>query len=321
MSGGTWAALSVLASAQHGVFTRQQADEIGYSKKSIDHLIRRGAIHAVDCGVLRFAAAPHSWRSALMCAVLAGGGSHASHRSAACLHGLDGFDEPQPIEVTVARGRHPTREDVIVHRWTAPDQSDFTEVDGIPVSGVASTLARLGAVVPSRRVEQALDDALRRGYALKWIEQTTRRLHRPGPTGTGVLLRLLRDPARQQPTPDSVFERMTAQILDAASLEPPALQHPVRLPNGRTARIDLAWPSIKWGVECHSRRYHFGPERAANDHDRDHQLAMAGWHLTYLTWHQVQDPDYVIELARTMLAQRSVRSAPVPVELAAKHTP
>ena len=320
-TGREWAELSKLASAQHGVFTRQQADEMGYSKKSLDQLISRGAVDAMDCGVLRFTAVARSWRSALMSAVLAGGGSHASHRSAACLHELDGFGEPQPIEVTVARGRHPARDSVILHRWTAPDMNDFTQVDGIPVSTVASTLARLGAVVPSGRVEQALDDALRRGYPLKWIEQTTERLHRPGPTGTGVLLRLLRDPARQQATPDSVFERMAARILNATDLAPPALQHPVRLPNGRTARIDIAWPEVKWGIECHSRRYHFGPARAHDDHDRDHQMAMAGWHLTYLTWHQLQDADYVIELARTMLAQRAVRSDSTSAELAAERTP
>lgn len=314
-----WAELSVLASAQHGVFTRQQADAIGYSKKSLDHLISRGAIDAMDCGVLRFTAVPRSWRSTLMSAVLTGGGSHASHRSAACLHMLDGFDEPQPIEVTVARGRHPARDSVVLHRWTAPDMNDFTQIDGIPASTVAATLARLGAVVPSRRVEQALDDAQRRGYSLRWIEQTAERLHRPGPTGTGVLLRLLRDPARQQTTPDSVFERMAARILNVTDLAPPALQHPVRLPNGRIARIDLAWPNIQWGIECHSRRYHFGPARAHADHDRDHQMAMAGWQLTYLTWHQLQDADYVIELARTMLAQRAVRSDSPSAELAAEH--
>lgn len=304
-----WAALSTLASSQHGAFTRQQASALGYSKKRLDLLVKRGAIIPVARGVLRFQAVPHSWRSTLMSAVLAGGGSHASHRSAACLHELDGFGEPQPIEVTVARGRYPASDEVTVHRWTAPDQDDLTRIDGIPALTLAATLARLGAVVSSRRVEQALDDALRRGYSLQWIEQTAERLHRPGPTGTGILLRLLRDPARQSATPDSMFERMTARILDATDLEQPALQHPVRLPNGRTARIDIAWPSVKWGIECHSRRYHFGPAQADADHDRDHQMAMLGWHLTYLTWHQVQDADYVIDLARTMLVQRAARSA------------
>ena len=244
-----------------------------------------------------------------MAATLVGGGSHASHRSAACLHQLDGFDEPQPIEVSVTRGRHPTSDDVIVHRWMGPDLRDYIHVDSIATSGVAATLARLGAVAPRSQVEQALDDALRRGYSIKWIEQTAERLHRPGPSGTGVLLRLLRDPGRRGATPDSIFERMTARVLEVADLPPPALQHPVRLPNGQSARIDIAWPSVKWGIECHSRKYHFGANRTEADHDRDHQLAMAGWQVTYLTWHQLQDSDYVVELARSMLDLRGRRSA------------
>lgn len=304
-----WAALSELASAQHGVFTGQQAVNAGLSRGIVGRLVQGGAVERLHRGVFRFAGAPRTWRSKLMAATLAGGGSHASHRAAACVHQLDGFGEPQPIEVTVTRGRYLTRDDIIVHRWMGPDPHDYTQVDSIATSGVASTLARLGAVVPRSQVEQALDDALRRGYSLKWIEQTAERLHRPGPSGTGVLLRLLRDPGRQGTTPDSIFERMTARLLAAADLPPPALQHPVRLPNGQSARIDIAWPSVKWGIECHSRKYHFGAAHTAADHDRDHQLALAGWQVTYLTWQQLQDSDYVVELARSMLDRRGRRSA------------
>ena len=303
------AVLCELTAAQHGVFSRQQAVTIGLSRGMVDRLVRRGTVSRLYSGVFGFAGAPRTWRSNLMAATLAAGGSHASHRAAACLHELDGFNDHQPIEVTVPYQRCPAHDDIIVHRWTGPDPHDYTEVDSIPTSGVASTLARLGAVVCQPRVEQALDDALRRGYSLRWIEQTVERLHRPGPTGTGVLLRLLRDPARRGVAPDSVFERLTARILEAAGLPAPTLQHPVRLPNGQVARIDIAWPSVKWGIECHSRRYHFGPSHAAADHDRDHQLAMAGWQVAYLTWHQLRDSDYVVELVRAMLEQGSRRSA------------
>lgn len=309
MDNRVWTGLCELASVQHGVVTRRQAAEMGLPNRRLALMVRRGTLQPVHPDVFLFAAAPPSWQSQLMAATLAGGGSHASHRAAACLHELDGFTGPQPIEVTVARGRYPARNDIVVHRWTGPDPDDYTTVDSIATSGVASTLARLGAVVPRPRVEQALDDALRRGYSLNWIEATAERLHRPGPTGTGVLLRLLSDGSRQQTVPDSVFERMTARLLDDAGLPTPVLQHPIRLNDGRTARIDIAWPQVRWGIECHSRRYHFGASRVAADHDRDHLLAMAGWQVTYLTWHQVQDADYVVELARTMLEQRARQSA------------
>ena len=272
----------------------------------LDRLVQRGTITRLHRGVLSFAGAPLTWRARLMAATLSAGSSHASHRAAACLHGLDGFTEPQPIEVTVARGRCPVRDDIVVHRWTGPEANDYMQVDSIATSGVATTLACLGAVVPALQVEQALDDALRRGHSLRWIRETAERLHRPGPTGTGVLLKLLRDPARQQAVPDSVFERITARLLCEAGLPTPALQHPVRLHNGRIVRIDIAWPEVRWGIECHSRRYHSGPSQVAADHDRDHLLAAAGWQVAYLTWHQVQDSDYVVELARRAASRRVV---------------
>ena len=299
-----WSVLCFLASDQHGVFTRQQAATLGVSRGMLDRLVQRGTITRLHRGVLSFAGAPPTWRSRLMAATLAGGGSHASHRAAACLHGLDGFTGPQPVEVTVPRGRNPVGADIVVHRWTGPEANDYTRVDSIATSGIATTLARLGAVVPALQVERALDDALRQGHSLRWIRETAERLHRPGPAGTGVLLKLLRDPARRQPVAGSYFERLTARLLSEAGLPAPALQHPVRLENGRSVRIDIAWPQLRWGIECHSRRYHFGAARVAADHDRDHLLATAGWQIAYLTWHQMQDSDYVVELARNMLALR-----------------
>ena len=300
-----WSVLCELASGQHGVFTRPQAAALGHSKKTIDQMLQRGILNELHPGVACFAGVPPSWMTRLMAATLSGGGSHASHRAAACLHEMDGFAEPQPIEVTVSRGRFPANEHMIVHRWSEPDERDYTVIQGIRVSGVAATLAQLGAVVSSDRVEQALDDVLRRGFSLRWVEDTAKRLHRPGPTGTGVLLRLLADPARQSALPDSFFERLAARLVVDAGLPPAVLQHPVRLLDGRIARVDLAWPDIKWGIECHSRRYHFGPSREAADHDRDHELAVAGWQVAYLTWHQVQDSEYVADLVRRMLAQRA----------------
>ena len=195
----------------------------------------------------------------------------------------------------------------IVHRWTDPDPGkDHTKVDGIACTNLAATLAQLGAVVRQSKVEQALDSALRRGVPLKWLQETVERLHRPGPSGTSTLLRVLRSERRSGRLPDSWFERLCQRILAAEGVPEPTLQFEVRLPTGRTARLDMAWPDVRLGLECHSRRYHFGALREAADHARDLQLASAGWEVIYMTWHHKRHPsEFVPHLKATIATRKS----------------
>ena len=192
----------------------------------------------------------------------------------------------------------------MVHRWTEPDPGDLIVVDGIRATNVAVTLAQLGAVTNEIVVEKALDDALRRGTSERWIRTTAQRLHRPGPAGTGVLLRLLDDPIRRRAIPDSYFERVSQRILSDPSLPTPELQHQVWLGDS-SVRIDIAWPDIKYGIECHSRTFHFGPTKEEADNVRDQRLAARGWHIDYVTWLQSHDPDELLEHIRAVHTTRS----------------
>jgi len=211
-----------------------------------------------------------------------------------------------PIEITVARGHMPSIPNVIVHRWTDPrPELDHVIVSGIRSTTVAATLAQLGAVTTDLVVERALDEALRTGVPLRWIQQTIERLHRPGPSGTGTLMRLLVDERRSGRLPDSWFERLVHRILLDTQIPRPIMQHEVAVSSGKRYRIDMAWPDLAVGLECHSRRYHFGPLKEAADHRRDLDLAAAGWEILYMTWEHRRDPPaFVPYLART-LATRS----------------
>ena len=123
-----------LASVQHGVVTRRQATVNGpdSNKTAVAQLVRRGTPQAcLSRSVFFFAAAPLSWRSRLMAATSAGGGSHATRTEHFGLlaRSLDRDSmNHQPIEVTVARARCPARDDIIVHRWTDPTPRDSHEL-------------------------------------------------------------------------------------------------------------------------------------------------------------------------------------------------
>ncbi len=101
---------------------------------------------------------------------------------------LDGFRLVDLLELTATR-RLKVGADVMVHCTTDLERQDVVEIDGIRTTNLARTLADLGSVVDAKLVERALDDARRRQTSLRWIEQTARRLHRPGRSGPGTLLR------------------------------------------------------------------------------------------------------------------------------------
>ena len=156
---------------------------------------------------------------------------------------------------------------------------------GIAVTSIARTLVDLGAVVSDDRVEQALDDAIRRGYSLRWITETLDRVDRPGPSGCASLRRVLARPDRQGPIPDSMFERSMERMAVAGGMPQPERQFRVYDGLGSThgglgilvAQLDAAWPAAKLGVEAHSARWHDGNRRGRADQRRDNRLAGLGW--------------------------------------------
>jgi hypothetical protein len=296
MQSGAERAVAALATSQHGAFGTRQAAQRGVTRKVRKGRVQRGQWIEPIAGVVVVAGSPDTWRQRLTIAVLACGGV-VSHRAAAALHGLDGFAE-SVVEVSVVRGRMPRLPGVFVHRVAFLDAQDVTVVDGIPVTNVARTVCDLGAVVSDDRVEQALDDALRREFSQRWIEETLARVERPGPSGTASLRRVLERPDRAGRLPDSKFERLVERLVTAAGLPPPVRQHQVFDECGELiGKIDLAWPDIKLGIEATSLRWHKGPRRGRGDQVRDLRLTAEGWAILYPQWQDTVEPDPFIESA------------------------
>ena len=106
-----------------------------------------------------------------------------------------------------------------------------------------------------------------------------------------MLLRLLDSIPFAGQLPASWFEELLALCLDDPALPPMMLQHPIRNSSGRiVARPDIAFPSVKLGLEAHSRRFHFGPDAEELDEDRDIAASLCGWELTYLGWYATKRP-------------------------------
>ncbi len=282
-----WRAVLELAASQYGSFNRRQAADRNVTSRRLRRAELCGELRRPLPDVFVLTAAPVTWHQQLKVQTLLGQ-AVASHRAAAHLHGLDGFGS-SALEVCIPRDDERLERKVRTHSWRRTEPEDLVEIDGIPCTSVARTLVQLGSVVARWRVEKALDSALRSGVSAVWIEDTLERLWRPGKTGAGTLRRIIDDPRRLGALPDSWFERLLQQALDAPGLPPAELQYEVRT-GSSVRRLDLAYPEVKLGVEAHSRRFHFGPARTESDNLRDLELAAVGWEVIYVTWSMAHEP-------------------------------
>jgi hypothetical protein len=306
MSKEEYKSFDCLVGAQHGVLTRRQAAGLGLTRARIDTLLRYGLLDEPVTTVLRVQGSVRSWHQGVAVGVLAAGNrAVASHRCAARLHRLDGFLGSRVVEVSVSkRGRHQV-EGVVAHHVTPLDDQDVTVIQGIRATTLARTLADLGAVVPAVEVQQALTDARRRRVDLLWLRETVERLHRPGPAGTGTLLRLLDAIPHEGQVPGSWLEELLAACVADRAIPEVIPQYEIRDASGILVAVtDLGIPAVRLGLEGHSRQYHFGPLQEPLDEQRDLRVAGCGWELLYLGWHAAHQPEQVVRTLRSVIRAR-----------------
>ena len=305
------AAVAELAAHSHSVITRSQAAQ-HLSRRRITTAIAQGWLTEPYHGVLCIAGAVATFEHRLRAATLAiGERSVASHRSAARLHALDGWESSPTIEVSTDR-EHRWQFDngVVAHHVTPFASIDLTEIDGIAVTTLARTLADLGSVVPTDEVERAVTSARRRGCSIAWLRRTADRLDRPGQSGTARLLRVLDAIPFEGRVPESWFETILARCLDHPRLPQVIPQYVIRDREGAfIGRVDLAFPHVRLAIEAHSKQFHFGPQPEAADADRDLRLAAAGWEVLYLGWHATKQPAEIVALVERVIAARTIQVA------------
>jgi hypothetical protein len=292
-------ALASLSQRQHGVFSRAQAVDAGVHPRTIDRRVHSGEWEVVDHGVYRVGGTPASWRHRLMAACLAGP-AVASHRSAAGLWGFVDCDD-DVVEVTALRHRRRHAGDVIWHESRLLDARDTTERDGIPVTRPLRTLLDLGVVVDADRLEEFLDEGLRRGWFSvaslwrRWEELGGRR--RLG--GDIVCLVLDRKVSGQCPA-GSILETRFRQLLRRAGLPDPVSQYEVFDGEEFVARVDFAYPGHAVLIEVDGEQWHTGRSPRTRDAGRDRRLVGLGFSPLRFYWEDIRDrPDTV---ARDVLA-------------------
>lgn len=158
------------------------------------------------------------------------------------------------------------------------------------MTSIERTLLDLCAVVPELRAAAAIDDALRRELTtVKDLDRLVGEVARRGRRGCGILRRLVREREGLPAAPHSPLETKFFQLIRKSGLPMPKPQHVVREGNSFVARLDFAYPEIKLGIECHSRRWHSGKQERERDLERLDRLSTLGWTIEFVTDENMND--------------------------------
>lgn len=153
-SAGAWA----LVSRQHGVVTRSQLLEQGFSSDGIKHRIAKGRLHPLWRGVYAVGRPEVSRHGRWMAAVLSCGPTALlSHRGAAALWGL--LPATPALDVTIPSGLRRRRLGIRVHRRSWLVSQNRRAVAGIPLTDPVSTLIDLATCVSDWQLERAVNEA------------------------------------------------------------------------------------------------------------------------------------------------------------------
>jgi very-short-patch-repair endonuclease len=294
-----------LAARQHGVVTRAQLLQLGYSSDAIHHRIGSGRLHPVWSGVYAVGRPQLTRYGRWMAAVLSCGGAAAlSHESAGALCGIR-EDAGGEIHVSVPAHVNRRREGLVVHRRARLTANDVNRHRGIPVTSPALTIIDLATRVPRDEVEAAINEADKRGL----IDPETLRValvELGGQRGARVVRDIL-DRHTFRLT-DSQLERRFLPIAQRAGLATPETR---RYVNG--FKVDFFWPELGLVVETDGLRYHRTPAQQARDRLRDQTHAAAGLASLRFTHAQVRFEPRHVEATLRRVA-RHLRANPGPNE-------
>ncbi len=280
--------------AQHGVASTEQARALGVSARVEMRRRTDGTLYSPCAGVLAVGGCPVTFMGRAMAATFATGVMAVSHGAAARLHGLDGFDRHETIDVIAVDGANPRPFfPTAVHYTRGPVIEHTVRVEGIPVMSVGSTLALLAPHVGYTATARAFDSALRLGVSADELQEAAVAWRKRGRSGPRTLLELLHGRTEAR-LPRSWFQRLAARVLASVGVRL-IDEFPVRDQRGvLIAELDLAEPVRRIGVEAQSWRWHGDPSAQHRDARRRGALRQLGWEIVDVWWADLRQPERVI---------------------------
>lgn len=297
-------ALAKLAEKQFGVVATWQAASLGLSRDQFERLVGVGGYKRLSRGLYRGSAAPSTVESKLWSACLVTRGV-ASHRTAAWLWGLDGFDEAPPWKfdlVVPFENKRRTR-GAKVHRSRSFVKAHRCKQNGVPCTTLARTVVDLSQLLSARAFDLALASALR--LEPKIYEELDALLAKLPSSAVMQLKKLKPALDARERVVDSALEVMVRTFLREEKFPKPQTQHEVFDGNAFIGRFDFAWPKNDPPVvlQAHGERYHGNSDRWRRDLQQASELNELGWRLIQCTKSDVEKrPARLAQMLRRALS-------------------
>lgn len=202
--------------------------------------------------------------------------------------------------VTPPEHRLPALRGLRIHH-SLIEQSEIGAADGIACTDPARTAWDLANWLDLARAVGIIDGLLRLGLIdpMSLRKLADSRVGRRGAKKAATAFGLADGRAESPP------ESHLRVWLVLAGLPPPVPQHPVVMPDGKTYRLDLAWPEYRVAIE-YDGHWHGAPEQLHADRRRLNQLVGAGWIVLHVTSQRLyRDFEGVLREASTALQGRS----------------
>lgn len=271
----------LLFRSQHGHASIGQLDEAGVHRRARHRMTDSGLLVPVYKSVVRIASAPDTLDGRCAAVCLAHPKGFVTGPTGGILVGLRRMPKAEPIHFSVPHGVHLEQSaHVVLHQTTSIGARDVRRRrDGINLASPARLAFDLAAVLGrldhASVVEQMLRDRM---CSMADLAAVARRLCHPRRPGSLRFIRSLMERG-ERPAADSHPEVVLGEALRNRGVPVVSQLSDLKLPNGRTIRIDLAVPAVRWAVEIDVHPDHLLLEGTARDKRRDRQCHLIGWQV------------------------------------------
>lgn len=290
-----------IAARQHGVVTRRQLLEAGWSSSAIHRRVRSGQLQRLHRGVCLVHVQPGDWTYEQAAVLRVGDPVVLSHFSAIRVWGLvqrapvESASGPRhelavptgagsrPIHVTVCPSDRRCGEEeptIRLHRTRSLPRECRALRHGLPVTSPARTLLDIAAVADRSLVEQVLARAVQDELV---TSDEVRRLPRrfSGRPGAPVIRRIV----ERDRTPAYMRSRAEAALMTL--IEEADLPRPETNVRVAGAEVDCFWRDHALVVEVDGFEFHRSRSTFESDRRRDQRLIGQGIRVLRVTWKQV----------------------------------